>query len=255
MLNGAQRDAALQPPALQARAPQRPIEPPPTALEDEEPLALTHTIDPPPRAPMRRPVPPPPERHTRSMSVFWAAGIAAVLAFLAVTVVRDPELLHGNFLASSDDSDRATDQPRVANADNAPLRVSPRPRAGERTVTFAAVPPTVETADNPGDATAPSPAPAATTVAVVPPTPVAKAPAPSTPPTQTTTAAVPLVTPTPVVTTNPAPVQMAALTAQSPTAPVTSDTPQASTPAFSHCACRRRCASRRCSPTSPMRQS
>jgi localization factor PodJL len=232
-LNNAKREAPRQPIEPQLRQATRPIAPqkqrPPVA--DDEPLALTQPLDDRPLTPpriARRTVPPMPQQPSRSMSVFWAAGVAAVLAIIAVMVVRDPALLQQGraLLAGSDNVQQTKSPPSLATVDAAPLRVSPR-LSERRPLAVTMLPPPVETiaADTALDkqAATPMPAPEPPTVAAVPapaPEPVANAPAPSVAAAPTETATAPVA---------PKPVQMAALPTPS-TSPAPAPTPVATEP-------------------------
>ncbi|HEY7991415.1 MAG TPA: tetratricopeptide repeat protein [Stellaceae bacterium] len=177
---------------------------PPAFDDDIEPLALTQAIDPPVArpAPARRLMPPPltqpqprAERQSSGLSVVLAGSIAAVLAILAVMVVRDPTLVTDRIAALTGESDQPAQtvarvtspaplsaSSSVASHEATPLRVLPRPHQ-DRTVAMTTLPPpSLETgvtlpppANVEADATPPA-APAAP-AASSPPTAVATAPA------------------------------------------------------------------------------
>lgn len=141
---------------------------------EDEPLALTELVDRvPDRLPRRPPTPQPqPQPQQRGMSVFWAAGIAAVLAFIAVMAVRDPSLLEGRFLTADNQADRVAPPATFADNDSAPLHVRTAKRTDSNT-RVAILPPLSAIPKPPGDVGAP----AAPRVADLSPPPVAMPPA------------------------------------------------------------------------------
>ena len=206
----------------------------PSRDDGVEPLALTQLVDPPAArpAPTPRLMPPPQQpraaRRSSGLSVILAGSIAAVLAILAVMVVRDPTLVTDRLAALTGEFDqpaatvaRVTPPQKRANSvasnEAAPLRVVPR-KHDERAVAMMNLPPpSVETGVTLPPATnldvAAAPPPAATT-ALMPSSSAPIAAAPIAEPRETTPAPKP-VKPLPVATATRAepirPVQMAAL--------------------------------------------
>ncbi|HEX4113651.1 MAG TPA: tetratricopeptide repeat protein [Stellaceae bacterium] len=119
------------------------------AETEREPMAFRERIDTPPNK-TRRSRPAPPERGgSRVISMVGAAGIAAVLAIVAVALIREGGSPPANHeVANSDASSEQTVStlPPVSALDSAPMRVSQN--ATDHSATFAAVPPPIEPAAN-----------------------------------------------------------------------------------------------------------
>jgi TPR repeat protein len=180
------------------------------AERDAERATVRERIAAPAPTRIRRSRPPVAERGgNRVISMIGSAGIAAVLAIIAVAILREGGSPAKREQASNESSAQTVSNlPPVSSLDREPLRVSRN--ATDRNMTFAAVPPSPAAASNepagddsagtPGDDTAGNASPAATAAA----------------PTQ---AAAPVPTPPAPTQAQAKPVQMAALPNQATTNP------------------------------------